>query len=138
MRCGVGQQLQLQFNPLPGNFYELQVWQKKKERMEGRKGERERKKKKCKRVHQKIQMVAEGRPHKPLEQNSKGFRHSQHHIRKRDDRSSFLFYFILFTAGPESIWKFLGQRSNPFLCSEVSHCHWIFNPLCHKRTLAPL
>ena len=32
--CGVGQQLQLQFDPQPGNFYMLQVWpEKEKEKI---------------------------------------------------------------------------------------------------------
>ena len=32
-----------------------------------------------------------------------------------------------------AIWKLPGQGSNLHLCSDLSHCTQILNPLCHYR-----
>ena len=31
------------------------------------------------------------------------------------------------------MWKFPSQGSNPCLCSDLSCCTWLLNPVCHSR-----
>ena len=46
----------------------------------------------------------------------------------------FFFFFFYYYGCIHSIWKFTGQGSNPCLCSNLSCCSQILNPLCHCGT----